>query len=485
MSISSALANANSGLSVASRRASVVSNNVANALTPGYSRRGVDVGENVIAGKGAGVSVNGITRAANQALTNDRRTAESTSNRDQELASAYAKFNTALGEPDDAFSMFGQYQDLESSLRSLALTPESIPLQSQLLDSAKSLASRFNQLSSQTQSMRLEADVKIAQSVDIVNANLGEIEKLNVQISRGASTGRDTSGLEDQRKALIDEVAGIIPVREIARDNNKIDLMTNEGVFLIAGKARQVEFTRANTMAFDTTLAGGQLSGLSVEGIDITPGTSASFALQQGSIAGQFAIRDQVAPDFQTKLDALARDMMQRFEDADPTLAVGAPGLFTDNGAAFDPLAEGGLAGRIAINAAVDPDQGGDLWRLRDGIGAAGEGAAGNADLIFMLLDGLSELRTPPPGSGLTSQSAAIDAIANVTSIIGSARINSQTQLAASSASAQALREAETQETAVDTDFELQQLLAIEQAFAANARVIQAASQMIDTLMEL
>jgi len=485
MTISSALGNANSGLTVASKRANVISNNVANALTPGFSRREISVGENVIAGKGAGVTVNGIARAANQALTNERRTAEGVSNRDQEIASTLAKFNTALGEPDDPFSLFGQYQNLESSLRSLAVTPESIPLQAQVLDAAKSLATGFNQLSTQAQTIRGEADSSIARSVEVLNANLAQIEKLNNQISRGSTTGRDITGLEDQRKLLIDEVSGFIPVREIARDNGKIDLMTKEGVFLLAGKARQIDFTRASTVSAASTLSGGQLSGISVEGIDITPGTTASFAIAQGGIAGLFQVRDQVAPDFQNKLDALASDVIQRFENADPTLTVGAPGLFTDNGAALDPTAQLGLAGRITINAGVDPDQGGDLWRLRDGIGAAAEGATGNADLIFMLLDGLSALQPPPPGSGLGSQGTAIDAIANITSIIGAARVSAESRLASSSASTLALRDVETQTTAVDTDLELQKLLVVEQAFAANARVIQTASQMLDRLMEL
>lgn len=485
MTISSAFGNANSGLTATGKRAAVVSNNIANALTPGYSRRDVAVGEVVVDGRGAGVTVNGVTRASNQALTNDRRTAEAVANRDQHVATTLATFNTALGEPDDPFSLFGQYQNLESSLRSLALTPESIPLQTQVLDAAKSLANRFNQLEAQTQTIRTNADGEIARNVGIVNDNLEQIEKLNIQISRGKVSGRDVTSLEDQRKTLIDEVSGFIPIREIARDNGKIDLMTKEGVFLLAGKPRQVEFTRATTVTSASSLAGGQLSGLSVEGIDITPGSSASFAVAQGGLAGLFQVRDEVAPDFQNKMDALASDVMQRFESADPTILPGDPGLFTDNGAAFNIAAQTGLAGRIMINTSVDPAQGGDLWRIRDGVGAATEGVVGNADIIFMVLDNLSAFQAPPTGAGLSSQGTAIDMVANITSIVGTSRVSAESRLASSTASSQSLRNVEAEATAVDTDFELQQLLIIEQAYAANARVIQTASQMINLLMEL
>ena len=485
MSIASALSNANSGLSVASRRANLVSNNVANALTPGYAKRTLSVSENIVAGRGAGVSVDGVARAGDSGITSDRRRADAAQANDQVAAGAYASFNSILGEPDDPFSLFGQYQDFETSLRSLSQTPESQPLQSRTLDAAKSLASTFNSLAGEAQAARQNADAEIARQVELVNGKLKQIEDLNNEISIAGAGGRDATALEDQRKVLIDEVSEVIPVRELPRDNRKIDLITHEGIILLAGKAREIEFTPAGAISPTDTLGSGALSGLSVDGADFTPGTGGSLSLRQGQMAGLFQVRDEIAPDFQTKIDALARDVIERFENIDPTLTPGDPGLFTDAGAAFDPLAEAGLAGRIAINAAVDPEQGGEIWRLRDGLGATTEGPSGASDLIVQLLDSLTEVKPPPSGTGLSGSLDAISAAANVTSAIGASRITAETKLAATAARAEALLENEMAVSAVDTDFELQQLILIEQAFAANARVIQTADQMIRTLMEL
>jgi len=485
MSISSALNTANTGLAAASKRANVIAGNVANALTPGYAKREISVGENVIAGQGAGVTVNGVVRSTDQALTNDRRNSEGILQREQAAATTYATFNKILGEPDDPFGLFIQYQNLESSLRSLALTPESQPFQAQVLDAAKSLVTTFNNLSKQTQNTRLNADTQIAQNVDFVNKTLKQIEKLNNQISLAAAGRQDASALEDQRKTLIDQVSAIIPVREISRGNGKIDLMTQEGAFLLVSTAREITFTRANGMTPNGTLANGTLSGLSVAGVDITPGTNSSLSPLQGKLTGLFEIRDQIAPDFQIKLDGLARDVMERFEAADPSLSAGAPGLFTDAGSAFNAATETGLAGRFALNAAVDPAQGGSLWKLRDGIGAASEGPAGNATIIFALLDNFTALKSPPSGTGLGGQLSAIETVANVTSSIGASRISAETQIAATSARYQALLDAEISATGVDTDQELQKLLVVERAFSANARVIQTADDMIRKLLEL
>ena len=50
---------------------------------------------------------------------------------------------------------------------------------------------------------------------------------------------------------------------------------------------------------------------------------------------------------------------------------------------------------------------------------------------------------------------------------------------------AQSLNDAEKLETGVDTDRELQDLLIIEQAYAANARVLETIDKMIQRLMEI
>ena len=101
------------------------------------------------------------------------------------------------------------------------------------------------------------------------------------------------------------------------------------------------------------------------------------------------------------------------------------------------------------------------------------------------MLDSLTSLRAPPAGTGLSGELSATNMVANVTSSIGAARITAETQLSSTTARAQSVIDAETAATGVDTDQELQRLLLIEQAYAANARVIQTADQLIRQLLEL
>ncbi len=489
MTISQALLNATSGLAAASRRAGVTSNNIANALTEGYSRRDVGLTERVTAGVGAGVEVSGISRTTNPAITYERRLADTQFAFDSATAGALSKITGLLGGPEDPNALFQKYANFESALRSLAETPDSGTLQQQVLTAARDLAATFNHLSDAYQRIRTDADAEINNRVNAVNEALQQIEDLNNAISRGVAGGADVSALQDQRQQLIDMVNENIPVRELQRDNGKVDLMTPEGVFLLAGTARTVEFTQSPVITPGSVYdnGAGSLSGLSVDGTDITPFGSSSQAAKGGALAGLFNVRDNVVPEQSAALDALAFDLVGRFQDAsvDTTLNPGDAGVFTDGGIAGDVSNLTGLAGRIEINAAVDPAQGGEARRFRDGVNSVAPMAAGSDAFVRAMISAMSDSRPSHASLQSSGDLSASESVAHLTSLAGGKHATAVGRASASEIMAQGLREAETLETGVDTDRELQNLLVIEQAYAANARVLQTLDQMIQRLMEL
>ena len=489
MTISQALLNAGSGLTAASRRAGVTSNNIANALTEGYNRRDVSLAERVTAGVGAGVNVAGVTRATSPAVTYERRIADAMDSYYGANAGAMTRISNMLGGPEDPSSLFQKYANLESAMRALAETPDSAPLQQKVVSASNDLAATFTQLSQGYQQLRMDADREIANRVSDVNDALQKIESLNNSIGRGMSTGADVTALMDQRQLLIDKVNQSIPVRELQRDNGKVDLMTPEGVFLLAGTARTVEFTGSPVIGATSVYnaGAGSLSGLTVDGKDIAPGSGSAQSVSAGAIAGLFNVRDTSVPEMSLALDALAFDLVGRFADpaVDPSLAPGDPGLFTDAGANADVSTLTGLAGRLEINAAVDPAQGGAVWRVRDGIGSVTPAAAGSDAFVRAMIAAMSDSRPTHAALQSSGDLSAAESAAHLTSLAGGARANAVDQHTASTALVKSLFEAEQFETGVDTDRELQNLLIIEQAYAANARVIQTVDQMIQRLMDI
>jgi flagellar hook-associated protein 1 FlgK len=489
MSLTRALSNANSGLAASAFRADIAAGNIANASTAGYVRREVVTTENRVGGQGNGVRVASVERQQDFALSALRRDADASFGRANIIANTYNEINRELGEPGEDYGLFASFESLEANFRDLAATPESPALQNAVLSASTELVYQFNGLSSMADTLRNDADANITRSVDIVNSALNQIDKLNDDIGGLNEITGDAVALEDERQRLIDTIAEIIPINSIKREGGQVEITTNTGAFLLAGNVRELSFQQVGVVAPGASYADetGGLSGLFVGDQDLTPGTGGSFALSSGTLAGHFAVRDSVVPDFITKLDSLAADLVTRFSDdgLDVTKAPGAPGIFTDAGGAPNSANLPGIAGRLRLNSAVDPAQGGDIARFRDGVGSSAVGPTGEAGLINGYLDVLGASNTAPAESGFTGSFSSIELVASLSSVIGENRVRHDALSASALTRSNILFDSEIAQSGVDTDREMQSLLVIEQSYAANARVIQTIGDMFDRLLQL
>ena len=485
MSVTSALSSALTGLTATSRQAEAVSSNVANAATPGYARREVSLTALSLGGSGQGVAIRGITRQVDRFLIDDRRAAQAAA-ADRDLRAAFLnRLEQALGDPTDAGSLSARIAAFDTALIEAASRPESEARLSAAADAARQLAQTLNRASETVQAERLRADRTIATTVDDLNAALRQVRELNTQIRSFTGAGRDVSALLDQRQQIVDGIAAIVPIREVEREHGQIALMTTGGAVLLDGKESVFGFTPVNTLVPEMTLESGGLGGLTLNGRPMATSGGTSLVLG-GTLAGLFAVRDELAVQGQARLDAVARDLVERFGAAGPdaTLAPGGAGLFTDNGAAFDPADETGLSSRIALNAAVDPQAGGQVWRLRDGLGAAVPGPGGDSALLVALSGAMTAAR-PTASAALSGAGRSLSGLAaDILSLTATDRLGADAERAFTAARHAALDEME-KAGGVDTDQELQSLLVIEKTYAANAKVIQTVDEMINTLLGL
>lgn len=485
MSITSALSSALSGLSATSRQAEILSSNVANATTPGYARREVQLSAAVLAGTGQGVAVTSVSRDIDQYLLNERRYAQS-GDADRSLRSTFlGKVEQAIGTPDTPGSLGARLAAFDRSLIEASARPDAQARLATVATTARSLAAGLATATADIQQSRATADRQIAAEVVALNTALSQVQDLNTQLRSFTGAGRDVSALLDKRQQLIDGIAAIVPIREVARESNQIALFTTGGASLLEGKAVQFGFSATGTITPEMTQALGGLSGLEINGRPIATAGSASPILG-GRLGALFAVRDDLAVTAQGKLDAVARDLVERFSASglDPTLAPGDPGLFTDQGAAFLPANEAGLAGRIRMNAAADPAQGGALYRLRDGLAATSEGPPGNASLLGALHDALSGPRALTSTGFTAGTRSFADLASDLLSDSSGLRLGADAETSYTAARLTALTDLEDQ-NGIDTDQEMQMLLVIEKNYAANAKVIQTVNDMIDILIRL
>jgi flagellar hook-associated protein 1 FlgK len=482
VTISSAIQAAQSGLRITSLKADVVATNVSNSTTAGYVRRSLIVAENILGGESAGVRSVGVARAGNEALSTERRSLGSDLSQADLFASTWNTISARVGDSTDGSGLFSLFSNFESALSNLAVSPESGSDMSATLQAAASLVKEFNALSEFTTSLRAETDHEIAMGVETVNAALKGIEEINGKLARIDRTSSQAAALIDERGRLLDQISEYMPIQTAERQSGGIDIVTQEGVYLLQTTAKQIEFTPSTVFGPTQTLAGGGLSGLTVDGISITPGTSSYGAVSSGMFSALFTLRDTDLPAVSDQLDTLAGNLIARLSDdsIDPTKTPGEQGLFIDADGSGDP----GLAGRLALNPAVDPSQGGDMWRLRDGIGAVSEGPSGDATILQNMLEAITSVR-PMNSGGFQGSYSSSELLAQFASMSGQKRVSHEAILSSTSSQYTIMAEAEVSETGVDVDQQMQDLLIIEQAYAANARVIEIASNMIDRLMEI
>jgi flagellar hook-associated protein 1 FlgK len=262
MGISNALNNAASGLGATSRLADTISNNVANALTPGFGRRVTELSSVSAGGYGSGVRVVGTGRTEDPFLTAQRRAMDAALGATATRSDTHARMLAAFGEPGAAGALSTLATRLETSLMSATASPQSMAKLTDAMVAAGDLAAAVNRISQENVRLRTEADAEINRQVTGVNDTLHAIDAINKKIATLTTQGTDTNALKDQRDRLIDGISSIVPVRVVNRDHDQVALYTAGGGLLLDGRVFELGFVAApNVVTPDMTL-GAPLGGL-------------------------------------------------------------------------------------------------------------------------------------------------------------------------------------------------------------------------------
>lgn len=303
MSLSVSLYNAISGLMVNQRGLDITSQNVANVNTDGYSRKITHQESIVLDGTGSGVSISGITRNVDQFLLKDIHATLSQTSETRVMDHYYGRTQDLFGAPGSDSSIGHMVSDLEKALMELSATPESRSAQTEVIDRARLLAQRFRDIAGDIQTLRLEADRSIEDSVDIVNNELKLVEELNIQIARNKALGREVTELEDRRDLSLKTIAEHMDINFFTRDSGEVVIFTEAGRTLLDRTAKTLSHSGANMLSPEAiwNAAGtGAIDGIMLDGVDITG------EFRTGKIAALIEMRDTVLPDLNSQFGELA-----------------------------------------------------------------------------------------------------------------------------------------------------------------------------------
>ena len=469
MSLSGSLYAAASGIAATQTMSQVTAGNVANAMTSGYVRRDVLL---VSTGLGTGgVEVGEVRRDVDAALTRMARSENSKMAEQQAIYEGLRDYTLFLGDIGDGTSPAEKFSEFSASLTTLVNMPSSTSAQSGVYYAAEDLAGTIRDASNRLANLRNDVDMEIRYEVADLNENLYTLVQHNQKIRDFEPGSLEASEYYDQVDQVLDQISGIVDIRVTTTSDGWINVYTTGGAALVEGdRVHDVTYN-----AGDATFYAGTT--------EITPGAEGVRGIEHGTLAGFSELRSDIIPEFQLQLDEYARGLIQAFEDADTSLSAGEAGLFTDNGYAYDAANLEGLAGRLRVNEAVSAGSGGSTWKLRDGLGATSEGLAGDATQIQAFIDALGEPMGADADTGINSSVTLADYGAEMVTSQGTAASRAESNYAAAQSAAEVVQSARENVEGVNIDEEMQQLLLIEQSFAANSRMLTAVAEMLDTLL--
>lgn len=466
--LTTALLAATSGLRAAQTGIDLVSRNVANASTPGYTRKTVPQTPLIVGGEGQGVQLGQIERQVNERLQIEVRSGISETASLEVQDDFLSRFELAFGKPGDNTTISAQIQALSDAFRQLATNPDTITTQTTVISKAEFVAGGLNTVADRVQGLRSDADAQIKLSVDEINAKLKAIDDLNTQIAQAKSLGQSTPDLEDRRDQFLDDLSKQIDISYYKRSNGEVWIQTKGGAALLDVAVHPVTFNSTPVVTPLIVYPGG-LDGIVVDGTDITA------SITGGRLRGLFDLRDTILPQAQLQLDTLAANLTTVLNGQNME-------LFNDNGVTFNPLSTTGYANRITVNQVVKNNP----WRTRDGTAVAVPNPnTGDATIPLAIVNTFENLQVFPGTTGLGTSFTFEGYASAFVAFQGTQRANTNDAMKNKSVLTESLQTRLSNDSGVNVDRELALMIELQNSYGANAKMVQAVKDMFDQLLSI
>lgn len=479
MNLTTATQVAQSALTTVSAESAVISRNIGGVNSSGSFSQKI---ANIVTTYDGGVELASVSNAQNQALFNNVLSATSASSKQSAISNGLTSLLATVGEPGSDTSPAEKLSDLTDALQQYEASPSNSSLAAATVTAAQNLTSTLNNATNTVQQVREQADQQITSSVSTINSLLSQFQSVNQQIVAGTTLGSDVTDLEDTRNSVLTQLSQQIGITTTTNSNGDMSVYTDSGVALVTGGiASKVTFQPTQTYTPGTTG-----NAVYIDGIPVT-GSSSTMPIQSGTLAGLANLRDNVAVTYQTQLDETANGLISAFAEADPSGSGGSlAGLFTNGTSSSLPTSSQltGLAGSISVNAALDPNQGGNPELLGNGINynynTTNQGSYDTQ--LQQYLTNLSTAQTFSAAGGIgTSNTLSAYAGASV-SWLDAEQQNVTTESAYQSTLLSTSTTALSNATGVNLDSEMSQMLDLENSYSASAKLLTTINDMFAAL---
>ncbi|MEF7615595.1 flagellar hook-associated protein FlgK [Aquincola sp. MAHUQ-54] len=438
----------------------VTSQNIANVMTAGYTRQGVNLttvqpNRSGATSVGSGVNVPALIRFSDSYKNLQMWSAASEVGK-RDVAQPYlTQLEQVMG--DDESGISGGLDKFFAALNAASVEPGSSPLRQQVITAADALAQRFNSLQTVLSNQRTAIYQQRSTILDQVNSLSLDVARLNDKIAAATGIGVNASGLIDERDKKINEMASLVSLQVVNQPDGSRSLSLQGGQPLVVGST-------ASTLRAEVNPDGSQTLKLDF--------ASQTFSLAGTAFGGQLGGLD----DLQAKVLApLAKSITEMADQLSAgvnskfTAGYGLDGLAGMPLFVFDPTSATSM---LKINPAVLPQ------KLGFSSDPAQPGASDN------LLDVIKLQQQP-----ITLTSLGSVLLGDVYSqLVGKLATDSQQNQAALNTAQTVRNQAESSwksTSGVNQDEEAVNLLQYQQMYQANMKVIAVANELFDSTLAM
>jgi flagellar hook-associated protein 1 FlgK len=306
MSLFSALQVSSNALRVNQLGLQVVSNNIANANTPGYIRQemvqaagtGYRLGSSIV---GQGVRSVGVTQRVDEFLLQSLRDVQSRLAASQGLDEANSRLESALSElgDNDISSMMSRFSN---AMQDIANQPGNGALRSLAVQRGQELAGGIRNLSSTASQIANSSNEEIRSIASQINGLTSKIADLNqriVELEGGSISTSDAVGLRDERIKALDELSNLINVKSFEQESGAVTVLVGGDYIVSDGISRPV------TVAIASEEEGGNFEVLLSD-------TQAKLDVTGGQLKGLYDAREGAGSKFVSRLDEFASQIIRQ-----------------------------------------------------------------------------------------------------------------------------------------------------------------------------
>ena len=280
-----------------------IGHNIANVNTPGYTRQRVNISstspEDSRFGKiGSGVTVADIRHIRDLFLGEQFRQESKNLGQWTYKEKIMIQIESVFSEPGDngLSSLLNRFWDAWGDL---STNPNSVSNRVAILEEAKLLTNAFHQLSNQMTDLSKSIDKEIVNTTDEINTLTSAIARLNDKIKIQEAGGGQANDLRDHRDKLIDDLAVIIDVNTIVRDDGTATVYIGAMTIVDGPDSLNIQTKQLNV--------GGTLRH------DLFwENTNVQIRNLNGRLASMYEVRDEIIPKYRQRLDELASSMIEQ-----------------------------------------------------------------------------------------------------------------------------------------------------------------------------